>query len=236
MDTRVKTAVITGASRGIGEAISVFLAIEGFNLILVGRDLEKLNDVSVRCRKFGNKASTISFDLTNVEDIPRLVGEILSIDSTIDVLVNNAGMFAKGNPFEANLQDWDRALDLNFKSVYHLTNSLLSSISKEGGTIINVSSISASVTSKGSEIYSASKAALKAYSNSLFESVREKGIKVSCLMPGFVNTEMGQGENLDSEKMIQPEDVAKTVAWVIKSPVTVCPTEIVLRPQFSPYR
>jgi short-subunit dehydrogenase len=236
MHPKRKTAVITGASRGIGEAIATCLAAEGYNLVLIGRDLDRLGDVSARCQKFDVKVHVISFDLTQIDQIPGLVANVLSMNSTIDVLINNAGVFVSGDLSSGNFQDWDLALDLNFRSVYHLTNRLLNSFGEDGGTIINVSSISALISSSGSEIYSATKAALKAYSSSLFESVREKGIKVTCLMPGFVNTDMGQAGGLISEKMIQPEDVAKTVSWIINTSTTVCPTEIILRPQHSPYR
>lgn len=236
MNLRNKVAVITGASQGIGESIALSLAKEGASLVLIGRSNDKLQKVASDCVKVGGTAKTIAFDLSEVEKIPALVNEILSSFPKVDILVNNAGTYAKGNPYESDTKDWDYALDLNFRSVYHLTNRLLPSVPSEGGAIINISSIAGLTTYKGGEIYTATKYALRAYSNCLFDSVREKGIKVTCLFPGFVNTELGREDNIVPEKMIQPDDIASAVLWAIKLPATACPTEITVRPQFSPYR
>ena len=230
-----KVAVITGASQGIGRATALTLAKEGINLVLIGRNLEKLSSLEKECTNLGSNVKTIAFDLSQIGKIQELTRDILGAFPQVDILVNNAGTFVKGNPYESKLEDWDYLLDLNFRSVYHLTNRLLPSM-KEGGAIINISSISAHNFNKGGEIYSATKAALKAYSNSLFESVRENGIKVTCFYPGFVNTELGREAHLDSEKMIQPEDISQSVLWVLNLPLTACPTEMTIRPQRTPYR
>ena len=230
-----RVAIITGATQGIGRATALTLAKEGVNLVLIGRNLEKLSTLEVECSKFGGKIKTVAFDLSQVEKINDLVKDILGTFPQVDILVNNAGTYVKGNPYESKLEDWDYLLDLNFRSVYHLTNRVLPSI-QEGGAIINISSISAHNFNKGGEIYSATKAALKAYSSSLFESVRENGIKVTCFFPGFVNTELGREAHLDSEKMIQPEDISQSILWVLNLPLTACPTEMTIRPQRTPYK
>jgi NADP-dependent 3-hydroxy acid dehydrogenase YdfG len=236
MNLKNKVAVITGASQGIGKATALMLAQDGINLALIGRNKEKLQMVADECEDLGVKASVFSFDLTNVEKIPVLISDILKKFPAIDFLINNAGTYVDGNPFESDLKKWDYALDLNFRSVYHLTNQFLTFFNKDGGAIINVSSISGMQTSAGGEIYNSTKHALRAYSNCLFESVREKNIKVTCICPGFVNTEMSLKPNLNSEKMIQPEDIANSILWVLKIPNTACPTEITVRPQLTPYR
>jgi 3-oxoacyl-[acyl-carrier protein] reductase len=236
MNLKGKVAIITGGSKGIGEKIAISLASEGIHLALVGRNQENLSRVAENCKKLGVNVSTFPFDLNEIQSIPNLVTAILKAYPQIDILINNAGIYSDGNPFTSSLSDWDYALNVNFRSAYHLTNSVLTSINKEGGSIINVSSIAGLMTYKGGEIYTATKHALKAYSGCLFESVREKNIKVTCIFPGYVNTEMGQGDNLQPEKMIQPEDIAEAVMWVIKAPLTACPTEITIRPQLSPYR
>ncbi len=230
-----KVAVITGASQGIGRATALTLAKEGVNLVLIGRNFEKLSSLEKECSSLGSKVKTLAFDLSQIGKIQELTKDILGTFPQVDILVNNAGTFVKGNPYESKLEDWDYLLDLNFRSVYHLTNRLLPSM-REGGAIINISSISAHNFNKGGEIYSATKAALKAYSNSLFESVRENGIKVTCFYPGFVNTELGREAYLDSDKMIQPEDISQSVLWVLNLPLTACPTEMTIRPQRTPYR
>lgn len=236
MNLQNKIAVITGASQGIGESIALSLAKEGVHLALIGRNKAKLQKVASVCEELGGKVSVFAFDLTEIEKIPELVGTILATFPRLDILVNNAGTYVKGDPYDSDIKMWDYALDLNFRSVYHLTNRLLPSISSDGGAIINISSIAGLMTYKGGEIYTATKYALRAYSNCLFDSVREKGIKVTCLFPGLVNTELGREENIIPEKMIQPEDIAISVLMALKIPATACPTEITVRPQFSPYR
>lgn len=229
-------AVITGAGQGIGKSIALALAKEGATLVLIGRNREKLASVASECEKLGGKAKIFPFDLTEIEKIPSLVAAILATYPKVNILVNNAGTYVKGNPYESDTKDWDYALDLNFRSVYHLTNKLLPSIPSHEGAIINISSIAGQITYKGGEIYTATKHALRAYSNCLFDSVREKGIKVTCLFPGLVNTELGREENIIPEKMIQSEDIASAVLWALKVPSTACPTEITVRPQVSPYK
>lgn len=232
-----KTALITGASQGIGRAIALNLASEKVDLALVGRNENKLKAVAQECEAIGVKVKIYTLDLAQVEKIPALIEKVKADFSGLHILVNNAGTYAKGNPFESDLNEWDYALDLNFRAVYHLTNQALPLISKEDcGAIINISSIAGQMTYKGGEIYCATKYAVRAYSNCLFESVREKNIKVTCIYPGYVNTEMGRGENLDESKMIQPDDIATTVNSFLKTPITACQTEIIIRPQRTPYK
>lgn len=232
-----KTALITGASQGIGRAIALNLASEKIDLALVGRNESKLKEVAYECEKLGARVKVYPFDLAEVKKIPLLIEKVKVDFKALHILVNNAGTYTKGNPFESDLKEWDYALDLNFRAVYHLTNQFLSLIpEQDSGAIINISSIAGQMTYKGGEIYCATKFALRAYSNCLFESVREKNIKVTCIYPGFVNTELGRGENLEESKMIQPEDIAITVNSFLKTPLTACQTEIVIRPQRTPYK
>lgn len=237
MNWENKTALITGASQGIGRAIALNLASEKINLALVGRNEDRLQKVANECARFGVKVKTYSFDLADVSKISILVQNVKDDFKTVSILVNSAGTFAKGNPFESDLKEWDNALNLNFRAIYYLTNQILPLITEQDfGAIINISSIAGQMTYKGGEIYCATKHALKAYSNCLFESVREKNIKVTTLYPGYVNTDMGRGENLDESKMIQTEDIAEVVNGFLKLPITACSTEITIRPQRTPYK
>lgn len=232
-----KTALVTGASQGIGRAIALSLAAERINLALVGRNEDRLQNVAKECEKFGVKVKVYALDLADVTKIPALIQNVKDDFKSLSILVNNAGTHVNGNPFESDLKAWDYTLDINFKAVYHLTNLALALIaSQDAGAIINISSIAGQMTYKGGEIYCATKHALKAYSNCLFESVREKNIRVTTLYPGYVNTNMGRGEKLDESKMIQPEDIAMVVNNFLKMPITACSTEITIRPQRTPYK
>lgn len=230
-----KVAVVTGASRGIGKSIAIALAQEGVHLALVARNQKNLASTAFACEQYGITAKTYSFDLAETSLISELVDRVKNDFKWIDILINDAGHYFESNPFENDLTDWDYTLDVNFKAPYHLTNEILK-IFKVGNetAIVNISSISGLTVSSGGEIYNASKAALKSFGGCLFESVREKGIKVINIYPGYVNSSIKFENALDHSKMIQPQDIANTVIWSLSMPANVCPTDITIRPQFSP--
>lgn len=233
LDNRV--AIVTGASRGIGRCIAIYLAQEGVHLALVARNEKDLCSTAFTCEQYGVTAKIYPYDLTDLEGIPHLVSTIKRDFRHIDILVNDAGKYEEANPLETNLDGWDKTLDLNFKSVYHLTTEVIRSFSEKETAIVNISSISGLTVTGGGEIYNASKAAIKSYGGCLFEDLRENGTKVINIYPGYVNTSMTKDETkLDPAKMIQPQDVATTVLWALQTPSNTCPTDITLRPQYSP--
>lgn len=233
LDNRV--AIVTGASRGIGRCIAVYLAQEGVHLALVARNEKDLCATAFTCEQYGVTAKIYPYDLTDIEGIPHLVSTIKRDFRHIDILVNDAGKYEEADPLEKNLDGWDKTLDLNFKSVYHLTTEVIRTFSEKETAIVNISSISGLTVTGGGEIYNASKAAIKSYGGCLFEDLRENGTKVINIYPGYVNTSMTKDEaELDHAKMIQPQDVATTVLWALQTPSNTCPTDITLRPQYSP--
>ena len=234
MNLTRKTAIVTGASRGIGKCIALSLAEEGTHLALVARTKKDLEVTAYACEQFGVTVKTYPFDLSEVDKIPQLVEKINKDFKHVDILVNDAGRYEEGDPFSSDVKKWDYTLDVNFKAVYHLTNEVIKLFPESEGAVINISSISGLTVTGGGEIYNASKAALKSYGGCLFEDVREKGIKVTNIYPGYVNTSMTSEDELDHGKMIQPQDIASAVLWALKMPKTACPTDITIRPQFSP--
>jgi NADP-dependent 3-hydroxy acid dehydrogenase YdfG len=175
------------------------------------------------------------FDLSDIQEIPKLVQNIKSSFGHVDVLVNDAGRYEEADPYADDLKAWDETLDLNFKAPYHLTNEVLKVFRENSETaVINISSISGLTVTEGGEIYNASKAALKSFGGCLFEDVREKGVKVTNIYPGYVNTSMTAGDKGDHDKMIQPQDIASAVLWALRMPANACPTDITIRPQKSP--
>lgn len=233
LDNRV--AVVTGASRGIGKAIAICLAKEGVHLALVARNEKDLCSTAFTCEQYGVTAKIYPFDLTDLDGIPHLVSTMKRDFRHIDILVNDAGKYEEADPMDTDLTGWDKTLDLNFKSVYHLTTEIIRSFTEKETAVVNISSISGLTVTGGGEIYNASKAAIKSYGGCLFEDLREKGTKVINIYPGYVNTSMTSKDvNLDHAKMIQPQDVASTVLWALQTPSNTCPTDITLRPQFSP--
>lgn len=229
-----KIIVITGASKGIGRACALALSNNHSTIILIARDEKNLNLVATECHNLGAKTKVIALDLVDTSQVKKAVEQIIAEFGKIDVLINNAGIWDE-QPFEeGDMEKWDAALDVNLKTPIHLSRYCLAAMPKTGA-IIFIGSTSSKKSYAGGTNYCAAKFGLLGFANSLFEDIREKGIKVSTILPGLVNTSMHEGDNkLDSSKMIQAEDVAKTVEFILSMPSNVCPLEISLQPQQNP--
>lgn len=233
MELNKKVVLITGASGGIGSATARHLAAEGMSLALAGRDVAMLETVANDCRSAGAEVEIFPGDMRDESYLNSVGPAIVNRFGALHVLFNNAGIFPV-QPFdEADLELWDTALDVNFRSLVHLTKSVLPLLLEHPeSAVINLCSVAGRDTFGGGGIYCATKFALHAFSGCLFEDMREKGMKVAAIYPGFVDTGMTSAVTGDRRNMIQAVDVAQTVSFMLKFPPNVCPTEIVLRPQF----
>lgn len=230
-------ALITGASRGIGRAIALRLAGMGYDVFLLARNASALDETVQACRALGVQAGCLAGDLSDEAYMDAAMRDARSTLGEVGVLINNAGTAAGQAVQQADTQAWKTVMDLNFTAVVYLCRHLLPEmIERQTGAIINISSISGRNTDAGSGIYSATKHALNGLSGCMFEDVRDYGIKVSTLMPGFVDTDLTQGLGLNPDHMIGADDVADAVQYVLSASARVCPTEIVLRPQLRPGR
>ncbi len=230
-----QTAFITGASRGLGSAIALRLAEHGYQIFLLARNEQALEAVASECRALGAEASYLAGDLTDEAYMLEAIQAATDTFGGIVVLVNNAGAAERDAVQDADTDAWRQVMDLNFNAAVYLTRHVLPGmIERKSGCIINMSSIAGRTTAGGNGIYSASKFALNGLSGCLFEDVRDHGIKVSTIMPGFVDTALTEGMGLDAGNMIVPGDVADAVQYVLASSPSCCPTEIVLRPQKRP--
>lgn len=232
-----KVIVITGASRGIGKECALKLANSESVLILMARKEKELEDVSQKCKELGAIVEILKVDLINLEELKSKIKNTIQKYHKIDVLINNAGIWDE-QPFESGDMDkWDMALDVNLKSAIHLTRYCLDGMqhTNDNKAIIFIGSTASKKTYAGGTNYCAAKFGLLGFANSLFEDIREKGIKVSSILPGVVNTDMHKDDvKLNPEKMIQPQDVAQTVEFILSMPNNVCPLEITLQPQRNP--
>lgn len=233
-----KVAIVTGAGRGIGRAISLLLGREGSRVVLAARSESQLRAVGEEIRREGGEALVIPTDLTHDEEVERLVGETLKEWGSIDYLINNAGWGRTAPVVKAKREDLDRTLQVNLLAPMVLTQLVLPTLIAKGeGAIINIGSISGKMGQANTAAYSASKFGMIGFSESLFEEVRGHGIKVTVILPGFVDTQMiPPTGKLDRSKMIRPEDIAQTVFFVLTSPPGCCPVEVTVRPQRTPYR
>ena len=228
-------AIVTGASGGIGRAISLSLIKQGYEMILLGRDAKKLKALTSECQSLCGNATYFAGDLLDTNYQKLMEKTISSHQKNISVLVNNAGTALRGPFYESSMKEWSKIVDLNVSAVLNLSRAVLPRmIDRRKGTIVNISSLSGRFTSAGSALYSATKHALNGLSGGRFEDIREFDIKVSAIMPGYVDTELTSNIGRNKKRMILPEDVAAAVNFVIQSSPNCCPTEIVLRPQHAP--
>ena len=182
------TALITGATAGIGASYANLLAKEGFDLILVARDLPRLNKVAKELNKrFGVKTQCIKADLTKPSQLAKVEKRVADLKKPIDVLVNNAGFGIKDSFTASNLDKEQELLDVLVTAPMRLTHAVLPVMVKRNtGIIVNVSSV-ASFIAGGT--YSAAKSYLTVFSESLHAELRGTNVKISALCPGFTRTE-----------------------------------------------
>lgn len=233
-----KVALVTGAGRGIGKAVARSLARAGCHVILSSRTIAQIEEVEREIRREGGSATVVGADLTDDDAIAYLVDESRRACGAVDILVNNAGWGKRATVVKARIEDWDQTFRLNLRAPMILAQRFLPAMIEKGeGAVINVGSVSGKSGEANGAAYSASKFGLIGFTQSLYEEVREHGIKVAVILPGFVDTPMiPPVKHLDRSKMIQADDVAQSVLYILNSPPTACPVEITIRPQRTPYR
>jgi len=187
-----RTALVTGASRGIGRAIALALAEEGADVavnFLSNKDLA--GDVVDQIRKMGRKAMLAQADVADYPDTHRMAREVLEEFGHIDILINNAGINSDHTFVKMDQASWQKVLSINLDGPYNCTKVLVDQMIKEGwGRIVNITSIIGQIGNFGQANYAASKAGLAAFSKSLAKELVSKGITVNCVAPGFTETEM----------------------------------------------
>ena len=205
-----KTAIITGASRGIGKAIAVRFAQEGCNVAFT--DLfedENMKNTEAELQKLGVKAKGYASDASNFEDTDRVVNEIVKEFGQIDALVNNAGITKDTLLMRMTEEQWDAVIKVNLKSVFNFTKAAQRTMLKQrSGSIINLSSVVGVSGNAGQSNYSASKAGIIGFTKSVARELGSRGVRSNAIAPGFIITEM-------TGKI--PEDARK--AWEASIPL-----------------
>ena len=220
-----KTALITGASRGIGAATAAEFARLGASVLLVARTTGEIEANAAAIRDAGGEATAMACDVSSYADVEAAVAKCQALYGKLDILVNNAGviepiaMLAESDP-----EQWGKAVDINYKGVYYgLRAALPVMIAAGGGTIINISSGAATGALEGWSHYCASKAAVLSLTRCTDVEYREQGIRIAGLSPGTVATEMqvvikASGVNrvseLDPSVHIPADWPARTIAWM----------------------
>ncbi len=188
-----KIAIITGANRGLGKAIATKFASEGATVILVGRKEEALKRVKAEIEDLGNKADYELADVTNYDDVQKMVKSVVTKYGAIDILINNAGISKEIKLMDIPLETWYEIIDVNLNSVAIVTKAVLPVMAeRKSGNIVNISSAAALRGLPGSCAYAASKAGVLCLSQALGDEVRPLGIRVNAVCPGPIDTELFQ--------------------------------------------
>ncbi|MFA7155462.1 MAG: SDR family oxidoreductase [Proteiniphilum sp.] len=219
MELTGKVALITGASRGIGESIAGRLATMGMQLVITGRDAERLEQVKEGLQMIGSQPHLIVADISDPATPGRLIGETIQTFGGIDVLVNNAG-YAVSKPIEeTNLEDWDYSIAVNARAPFFICKESIPHLRRSTcATIINISSVVGRLGYTQQGAYAASKHALMGFSKVLAREVQPLGIRVHTIAPGGVATEMVKTmrADLDVSKLIHPDEIADLVQFLLQ--------------------
>jgi 3-oxoacyl-[acyl-carrier protein] reductase len=213
-----KVAMVTGASRGIGRAISVALAQEAATVVLAARSIQQLQRTAEQVTEAGGKAQIVATELTEEESIKNLVRVTSEKFGRLDILVNNAGVTHSAKLEETSTEDWERCLWVNARAPFILCREALGLLRKsQAAYIINIASV---VGVKGYPLqsaYTSSKHALRGMTISLAEELRDSNIRMHLLCPGGANTDMvgSVRPDIPKEELIQPEEIAELVVYLV---------------------
>jgi 3-oxoacyl-[acyl-carrier protein] reductase len=221
-----KMAIVTGASRGIGLAIARALAREGLRLGFLSRSKPSVGGEFVAC------------DLADLDKIPEAVRQLIDRLGQVDFLINNAGTFLEQPVLEMSLSDWERVQRVNLTAPFFITREVLPQmIARRSGRIINIASTASSQGYLHQSAYVASKHGLLGFARALAMEVKPHNIHVHTLCPGGVDTDLIKGtylgERLKGQPMIQPEDIAEMVVFLLRQPENIDLAEIAVR-RFDP--
>lgn len=227
-EMRGLNAIVTGGSRGIGEACVYALAQEGVNVaIAVNQSVEEAERVAVKARSLGVDAYVLACDVSNPEDVQKMVDEAENFLGRIDILVNNAGMTHGSSAEDLSFQDWKRMIDVNLTGVFLCAQAVGKKMieKKIHGSIINISSICAHIVVSPQKQchYNASKGGVSMLTKSLAFEWAEHGIRVNAISPGYIKTKIIDFakdlhplwiEKTPMKRIGEPEDIAEAVVYL----------------------
>ena len=230
-----QSALITGASRGIGLAIARRLGQMGARLAICARDANRLEQASSALTRDGIQNIALPADVTSAAGVSAIVAVASKSFGAIDILVNNAGIGRFGPIHEFNEADWDALLDTNLKGVFLASREVIPGmISRGRGHIINIASLAGKNSFAGGSVYCASKWGLLGLTYCMAEDLRGYGIRVAAICPGSVATEFSSHPGKKMDNILQPEDVAHAVAMVLTEAPQSFISEVLLRPTKKP--
>lgn len=235
----MKTALITGATSGIGKATATLLASNGYRLVLTGRRLDRLKNLK---DSLPTDVHTLNFDVRERQAVEEAIESIPEEFRDIDVLVNNAGNAHGLAPIQnGDIDDWDAMIDINVKGLLYISKAVIPiMIDRGGGHIINIGSIAGKEVYPAGNVYCASKFAVDALNKAMRLDLNHYGIRVGAINPGLVETEFSEvrfkGDTEKAAKVytgykaLQPEDIADIIHFVVTRPAHVNLADLLVLP------
>ena len=234
-----KTALVTGASRGIGRAIALRLAAEGASVAInYAGNTAKAEETKAAIEAAGGKAALFQADVSDSAQVERMVAAVTEMFGTIDILVNNAGITRDGLLMRMKEEDFDAVLDTNLKGIFHVTKAVSKlMMKKRAGRIANMASVVGIMGNAGQTNYAAAKAGVIGFTKSAAREFAARGITVNAVAPGFIATDMTAAmpekakeatlAAIPLRRMGEPEDVANAVAFLVSDQASYITGQVV---------
>ncbi|MBK9511628.1 MAG: SDR family oxidoreductase [Cytophagaceae bacterium] len=227
-----KTAIITGGSKGIGLGVAEAMLKEGINVVITGRDIEALGRAEIQLNALSpGKTLVLEADVRNMADMKNVVASTLEKFGGVDYLIANAGVGHFANIIDLSEEQWNDTIDINLTGVFNSVKATLEALIKSQGYVITIASLAGTNFFANGSAYNASKFGLVGFSQAIMLDLRDKGIKVSTIMPGSVATFFNGHEPTGKDDWkIQPEDIGQIVVDLIKMPARTLPSKVEVRP------
>lgn len=240
-------ALVTGASSGIGEATARSMAAQGAAVALVARRKERLDSLAAEIISAGGKALVLPVDITRQEDSIAAVERTVSALGRLDILVNNAGTMLLSNIQNANIEEWERMIDVNLKGLLYMSHAALPHLLKAAedsprrvADVVNISSVAGRRARIGAGVYNATKFAVVAFTESLRQEVTGRHVRVSVVEPGVVRTELTDHMSPENRTQnmkpfagitqLESEDIAEIIEFIVTRHWRSAINEVLVRP------
>jgi NADP-dependent 3-hydroxy acid dehydrogenase YdfG len=238
---RARVALVTGASKGIGRATALRLAQDGANMVIAATSNDLLQKVKGEIEGLGAESIAVRCDVTHLSECEDLVQQALNRFGHIDILVNNAGVGFSGKIVDSDPKEAEQMVKVNILGVYYMTRLVLSSMIEQGrGDIVNIGSVAGLKYSPNFAIYSATKFAVRAFSEALRNEVQGHNIRVTLIHPGMTRTAFfdsftkgGSPVPVDKGEILRPEHIADAIHLALTRPDGVALNEVTVRPNWQ---
>lgn len=236
-----KVALVTGASSGIGRAVALALAGRGVGVAVGARRTDRLAGLHAELTASGARSLSLDLDVTDEHSCRAAVDRTVAAFGGLDIVVNSAGVMLLGSIVGADTEDWRRMINTNVLGLMYVTHAALPHLLDGGGDLVQISSVAGRVARRGSGAYNASKWAVNAFSEALRQEVTDRGVRVTMIEPGAVDTELRthitqddfrvrSQEQAAGIRQLQPEDIAHVVLDVVTRPPHMSVNEVLVRP------